>query len=348
MALPVRSRRRTAVHRLLAVAVVTTLVAVNPVVPAPVAEAAAPVRNGRISIIPVTAVVEADGGFDECRTDQDDYDFTSRPWAGTSRFTVSNDQRATMREIADPSQTATVRAWGTGTHSSVVNGGQLRSLSLAATLQAQLTTTFTPDSTCNAIVRSTLRSSGEVTVTRPGWATLRVQLAAPHGEGEVSLTRPDDPTYDAGTSLYEARGANNVRFFLARGTYDLDLRLSLGRESDPTDGPPKLGQVSNRMSASYEFNPAGAALGPAKGPGTARALLEASTGCSAGRVGIRWKRPARGAKQATVKVNGKTVRTVRNPKPGRRLVVGVPLDRRNTVTVFVGGRPTSRSYEACR
>lgn len=268
-------------------------------------------------------------------------------YSSAGRLSLGSSTQGTVTQDSDPTQAASASARSVGTHTTVVTAGQVRSVTLGGTLTASLDTNLTAASACSATVQSSLSSSGTITVTRPGWATLRVQLNESEGDGYASVRRnASDLLVTA--SLAGNRGVATARTFLTPGTYDLLLRLEADRRSATASRAGMLGTVSTSMRSSYAFTPAGAALTPTRGIGALRASLDPAVGCSLGRLGVTWKAPAGKAKVATIKVNGKVLRTVRNPKPGKRVVVKVPLTRPNAVVVTVGGKTATRSYEACR
>lgn len=216
--------------------------------------------------------------------------------------------------------------------------GEVRTLTVRAALDVAALPR-TGASACQVAVAGQVATTTTLELAVAGWVTLTATADGPAGVG----IQVDGDAHDVVLTLTSSASESRVRAFLEAGQYLVRTQAS-ARSPEASGGG---GRVASTVTTTVRVVPPGRALAAAGG--TKRiATLPAALDCDRSSAVVRLGRGVAGARTVALRAGGRTVRTVRGPKPGavvtlRTLPVRAPL----TLSVTARGRTTSRSYEAC-
>lgn len=271
------------------------------------------------------------------------------------------DTPITVAFSEDPADTQELRLVGESTGRLVESGGEFERLGMQMTSSVTGGASLGAETQCQSFARFRTVVEGETVLPAAGFIELTLRTS---GDIEATVGAEQRSTavgtsLTVGSQLKFARGTTgDARVFVEAGPivfYGFGL---LGvdlpeRDSGPISrrGAAADELASGAMSAEVTFVEAGSPLSPARGAGRRFVDLGARS-CAGDTVATRLKRPARRADTITYFLDGKKVRTLRDPRPRARVRVEVPPRSEATLKAVVkparGAKVTvTRSYVAC-
>lgn len=310
----------------------------------PTAAAADPLPPAQLDVATYLGSNVEGAGPDQCTTVSSG---TARPPVGLGYGTTkqTESRSATITSNTDATDVTHMTATGSNTTVATRAGGSLKRLDVTMTTKATLDADRGPSTACQPYGVAAPGSLFPFTVKRDGWLDLTSRSTS---ASQTTGLLVADASYEYRIALQRQRsGTLTQRAYLPRGTYFASLAaqatVALARS-----GLPDATFAAGSSSASLVFAPLGAAKAPTSGSGRAAVTLGGGVTCAQHSLALTWRRPARKVDKVTVLVNGRTARTVRHPKPGRRLTLtGIPSSKPTTVLVKLGGSTARRTYEPC-
>ncbi len=257
----------------------------------------------------------------------------------------------------DGNDTATGTASATGTGKVTSVRGNLASIDLKVTSRAKLTNALGTSPGCRRNMRAGVDLEFEFVVTRAGFLTTTVANRGSHSYGEVYIYRQEPgadnqpylDTYGEGLKFNAT-----TRTYLPAGTYRGYFEGQTGRYAQSSY------DASSVLTAHAEFNVAGSRTSAVSGKGRAYVGLPKARSCTTHallpKITSNRKR-AKMIKSVQFLVNGKLVKTVRQPSKGQtvklRIADGSTAKVKAVVRTFPRNEMPAKtlkvgtSYEAC-
>lgn len=267
----------------------------------------------------------------------------------TGARTVSNTTSATVTDSTNLPDVTTMSARSATTSKVTAAGGSLNTIDMTTSLRAKIDAAQGFATSCEVDAEAIGGAQLVFTIVEPGWLSVTATKSAGglHIFAVASMTGEVFQTYSI-----RVKSSDTYRFFLpAAGDYQFISQVvaSVETPNDPFD----VTDEESTVTVHGKFLPAGAASGPAAGPGARYLKLGAERSCSANTLSSTFTSKARAVAKAQVYANGKLVATVKNPKPGRvvkiaNLADASPLAVRAVLTTKSGDKlRVARSYVAC-
>lgn len=266
----------------------------------------------------------------------------------TGAKTVSNTTSATVTDATFPADSTAMSARSATTSKVTASGGSLATIDVTTSMRARIDAAQGFNTSCEVDASATGGTQALFTIAEPGWLSLDVSKSAGglhiFGVGAMS----------AGFESYSIRvkSTDTYRFFLATpGDYQFISQVIVEVET-PNDPFAKTDEEST-VTVHGKFTAAGAASGPAVGPGNQFLKLGAKRSCAANNLSSAFTSKAGKVAKAQVYANGKLVATVMNPKAGKvvkisNLADASPLAVKAVLTTKSGDKVNvARSYVAC-
>ena len=336
----------TARHRALVLSAVAALAAAGLMAGAGPA-AAVPIAEGQaISGLDLNLT----GGGPDCNSpDAADKSTNVVFSTATGAKTVANTTSATVTDSTNLPDVTTMTARSATTSKVTAAGGSLSTIDITTSLRAKIDAAQGFNTSCDVSADAIGGAQALFTIAEPGW----LSITSSKSQGGIHIFGVGSMTGEAlQTYSIRIKSSDTYRFFLpTAGDYQFISQViaSVATPSDPFEATDEESTVSMHG----KFLPAGAASGPATGPGARYLKLGAERSCSANTLSSTFTSKARAVAKAQVYANGKLVATVRNPKPGKvvkiaNLADASPLAVRAVLTLKAGGKAgVARSYVAC-
>lgn len=307
----------------------------------------------RDRVVPYTATVEASPIFGEDSADcevvdsSDHSDSASLPTSGTNR-TVSAAAASTIANTVDTADHTTVSGAAKATAGVRYAGGVPQRFRFSGSASSSLDAARDGGSVCEGTSAAFASLTTQVTLTKPLWLTSDL---AGKGSGTITVYLMDTAGVFSVVGYGGVTSTHHRKVLLPAGDVSFIAGAQASSDVADDDGPPVKQRVSGTVTG--VFTRPGVALGKARGAARAAVRFAAQESCTAHSVKLTWKRKVAAADKLQVLVNGKVRKTVKDPKPGRALVVK-QLKRAGVVVVGVrllgtNGSATTvtRTYEAC-
>jgi hypothetical protein len=272
---------------------------------------------------------------------------------------ASTNASATYTNTSIPADTATGSASATGTGKVTSVGGDLSTMDLSVTSNAQLTNSVGTSTECIRQMYAGIDLDFEFTVTHPGYLTLNTKnVGGVYGEAylyKYDASAPDDtqPYVDSYGSGLKFNAT--IRVFLPAGTYRGYFDGEAYKYSKSSYA------LSGTSTVHAEFDVAGSQTEAVSGKGKKYVTLPSARSCATHSINasvIGKKKRADQIKQINVFVNDAKVKKVKTPDKGDAVTIPVADDQaadvRAEVKLFPSkkGKPgkvveVTASYEAC-
>ena len=266
----------------------------------------------------------------------------------TGAKTVSNTSSATVTDATFPADTTAMSGRSSTTSKATASGGSLATIDVTTSARARIDAAQGFNTSCEVDASAVGGTQALFTIAEPGWLSLTVSKSA----GGLHIFGVGAMTGSFETYSIRVKSNDTYRFFLAApGDYQLISQVIVEVET-PNDPFAKTDEETT-VKVHGEFTPAGAASGPAAGPGKQYLKLGAKRSCAADNLSSTFTSKAGKVAKAQVYANGKLVATVRNPKAGKvvkisSLVDASPLAVKAVLTTKSGDKlNVTRSYVAC-
>ena len=206
-------------------------------------------------------------------------------------------------------------------------------------------------STCKTSVYSYTYAQSDFSVTNPGWF-LYDYAASRWNYGEIHITRPDGEEFEVSNRQRAWKGSG--RLFLDPGIYELYMETDAWIDLASATVPVTPVNVNLHLT----YYKAGAALQKAQGKAKPYVKFPTARSCASHDLELTTKSKAPKASLIKLLVNGKVVKSIKNPKAGKKvsLVVADTDDAAVVARVTLkptkkGGKPvtveSAASYLAC-
>lgn len=288
-------------------------------------------------------------GAEECTVDAQDVPVQS---PGDSSGQTQK-RTGTVTHNTDPADVTTMSTSSTISISASVASGSVKRLAL------NMKSTFTLDAALGADTRCAPQGvtlqyvQAEFQLAAPGWITLAsaapsVPARPSSSELTTGISTADGTLFKSASAQSPFSGTRSERFFLEAGSYAFFMN-DIYSKLPPEPGKSYQKTSSTSARATLTFAPAGSAKGAAiTGSGRSAVRFGAAVNCSKRSLDLTWRKPARQVEKAQIRVNGRLVRTVRHPKPGRHVkLTKIARTKPTTVVVKVGRKTAKRTYLAC-
>lgn len=280
----------------------------------------------------------------------------SDSWAGSTLTRTSTVHRVVTKDSDD---TDTTTYDGTTTSSLSLDespSGRIVAGTFEASYSSVLTSALGASSACAMDGATQALVGVEFETSRDGWLTVHAAKTAGGGAG-VQLTAETDGPSVMSIDLDRGFKTTSTRtYFLPAGPYVLQAvsRAPVRSSSDSS----RLLQNAGHLAVDFALVDAGTATGPATGAGRTYLRLPSVRTCSDLTLTATWRGAARTVSLARFFVGQDNLLSVRNPKPGAKVVLrSLPDDRDAVVWVALvldadhGERPAeasvSRTYLPC-
>jgi hypothetical protein len=271
--------------------------------------------------------------------------------------TATTSATSTFTSSAVPGDTATSTASASGTGKVASAGGNLTTMDLSVTSNAQLNNALGTSANCVRETYAGVALDFEFKVTQPGFLEVTTKNAG-NVYGALEVYRYDPSSPDEPYVNYYGNGVkfnNNTKVFLPAGTY----RGSF--EGDAYKYSLSSYAISGTTTAHAEFHVAGSQTEAVSGKGKRYVTLPSARSCATHNLAAKItgkKKRADKIKQVTFFVNDAKVKKVKTPDKGDTVTIPVADDQTADVVAEVKlfprkkGQPgkvvqVSASYEAC-
>ena len=252
-------------------------------------------------------------------------------WVGDTLSRTSTVEQVVTKNT-DLTDTTTYTGTATSTLTLEEDGGQhLTGGTFTSEVSSALVPALGETSACVVTGSADAMGGGAFEITKDAWFHLEASKTAGGGLGVIIGAQGSGPTIAVFDLERGFKSTLTRTVFLPAGIY-LVQAISRAPVSSDTNASSRLLQNAGSVTMEFALTDAGAATGPTTGSGRPFVALPSARACATHGVVVGWSKKAGKVSSATFYLGKKKITTVKNPKPGGKVVLD-PMPDAKAATV---------------